>query len=204
MNNLTELVINYQKTKNKNVLEEIFKLLQKIIKEKSKYIFYVHTFKYGESKFKLVDLKSIELCDIEQELYLDTLKMINRYNPKKPFENYLFAYLWKWTPRFITTIKFLKSLKTQSIYQINEEGEEENIIDNFEVNEPRGNIESNLIIEDIFNQCKNEKEKNICQLLMCNPTMSQEEIGKEMGMTSQNISLILNKLRKRLKKYLQE
>lgn len=173
---LTKLVRQYKKTKDDEVLEKIFELLEPMIIKKTRYIF--NKFKYYK----------INLQDIKQELYLLILTIIDNYKISKPFENYLFSSLKKWLPESMIQDK-----------RKNEKNREMHInIKDTNLN----NQDTNLILEDIFNECKTENERQIYKLYLENPNITGREIGKELGMTRQNICLIIKKLRKRLKKYL--
>jgi DNA-directed RNA polymerase specialized sigma subunit len=124
------------------------------------------------------------------------LQIINEYNTKEPFYEYFLSSLWNWKPKLKTEDRMQHS----SLFKINDKGEEE-ILD-IEDKRSQEHVSTNLNIEDIFAECKTENEKKICQLYLTNPNITEEELGKKLKMTKQNISLILKRLRKRLKYYL--
>jgi len=239
MINLTEKIIDYKKSKYQEVLNEIFKLLRPILKEKSDFIFFKKWYPnnmYTKCKYcqdckhnkeledKLKELKRREHCencidcicnkgyfnlknnnlceyeDVEQDLNLEILRLIDDFDIKSEnFNTYLFSSLWDWCPNFIT-LDFIENANHSSLFRIDEEGEEQNLDIEDEKGEKK--LKSNLHIEDILNECKTENERTICELYLGDFAITEEEIGKKIGMTKQNISLILKELRKRLKKYL--
>jgi len=190
--NLTKLVLEYQKTKNNNTLTEIFILLDKIIKEKAKYVFFVQTFKINRNEFRLVDTKKIELDDVMQELNLEIIEWINKWKPIAPFSHYLNQCLQgnKWKPRFINA-DFIKNLNTQSIYKENDEGDEENLADNIPTQEP---------IKIEFINPLTEKEQEVWELLQGNLNLSQEEIAKELDISQQTVSNIISSIKRKIQK----
>jgi DNA-directed RNA polymerase specialized sigma24 family protein len=186
MTKLEDLVKQYKRTKNKKILNEIFIILEPNIKKKTNYV-------YGKLKsYKL------EKSDIRQELYIKIMQIIEEYKMKDPFDNYLYSCLKTWQPE----MKVEDVMQYESLYNKNQETGEETE-ERFRDKSPE-EIISNLTIEDIFNECKTENEKKICEMYLENPTITEEELGKKLKMTHQNISLILIELRKRLKYYLQK
>jgi RNA polymerase sigma factor (sigma-70 family) len=184
MSNLTNLVRQYKQKKDNKILENIYKLINKDIEKRVELI-------YRKLKYYKIDK-----VDIKQELYIKILSIIDRYNPKEPFENYFYSCLKYWKPRLTKD----DIMKFESLYKIDNETGEEKEIDITEITKETNNF--NLTLEDIYRICKKESERKICKLYLINPNITEEEIGKELKMTKQNISLILNKLRKRLKKHL--
>ena len=189
---LTKLVVEYKKKKDINLLTEIFMLLDKIIKEKAKYVFFVQTFKINRNEFRLVDTKKIELDDVMQELNLEIIEWINKWKPIAPFSHYLNQCLQgnKWKPRFINA-DFIKNLNTQSIYKENDEGDEENLADNIPTQEP---------IKIEFINPLTEKEQEVWELLQGNLNLSQEEIAKELDISQQTVSNIISSIKRKIQK----
>jgi len=181
MDNLNELVNQYKKTQDDKIFEQILVILQPKLRKKVDFI-------YNKLKYYKIELK-----DIQQELYLKILKIINEYNPKEPFENYFFSSLKTWLPK----LQIEDIINYELLFKINEEGEE------IEINVGNKHFKksnTNLNMEDILHECISDNEKKICQLYLENPDITEEEIGKELKMTKQAISLIIKKLRNRLKK----
>lgn len=184
MSKITELVIKYKQTKDQKVFEALLKLIKRDIEKRVEII-------YRKLKFYQIDK-----TDIKQELYIKILKIIDNYDIREPFENYLFSSLKYWQPKLIKD----DFIHFESLYNIDERTGEELEIDIED--KKQTNIDSNLSLEIIFKECKTETEKLICKMYLENPKITEEEIGSALKMTRQNISLILKKLRKRLKKYL--
>lgn len=158
------------------------------------------------------NLNNNGLCRWEEvfnDLWIRILRTIENYDITKSFDTYLISTLWEYRPSFITK-KFIKSIVSHKPFKqsINED-------DNNDIEEMCGEenrefytemiderTEERPILQDIFKTCKNETEIKICKLYLENQNITEEELGEKLGMTKQNISLILHRLRKRLKKYL--
>jgi RNA polymerase sigma factor (sigma-70 family) len=146
------------------------------------------------------NLKKNNLCeykDVEQDLNLEILKLIDSFDVEiGDFNSYLFSSLWDWRPSFIT-LDFVESINHNSLFKMDEAGEEQDL--NVEDKKSQEKIKSNLNIEDILNKCETVVEKNICELLLENPNLSQDDLAKKLGTYKMDISRIIKKLRKRLK-----
>jgi RNA polymerase sigma factor (sigma-70 family) len=196
LNELDQLVKQYKKKKNKNILDQIFKIIYPIIMEKAKYVFYEQTFNYHNYEFKLVNTKKMELDDVIQELSLEVIELIKKFEGKVPFSHYLNTTFknenWK-EFKFINT-EFIKNLHTGSIYKMiqNDEGEEEiNIADNLPTPEE-------IKIEFYPELTKIEQE--VWELIQGNLNLSYEEIGEELGVTKMTISRIIARIREKTQK----
>jgi RNA polymerase sigma factor (sigma-70 family) len=153
------------------------------------------------------------LCRWEEvfnDLWIRVTKIIDNYDINKPFITYLIATLWEWRPSFLTK-KFIKSITTNKpLTYINDDGDtDEEEISGEEGQEMNTNVidesseeKSRPVLQDIFKECKTENEVKICKFYLENQNITEEELGQKLKMTKQNISLILHRLRKRLKKYL--
>lgn len=188
MKNLTGLVKQFKKSKEEKILNEIFINLKNKIEDKAKFVFYKQNFFGKKNDLKLCQLKQETLFDVIQDLNLLVLKLIQRYNTKKPFENYLNYSLKLYRPSFINA-DFMKNLKTQSIYYTNNEGEEENIA------EEKPIIESKKIE---FNEPLTEREREVFDLFKNNLNITQEEIAKELGLSQQSISLVIASIKNKV------
>lgn len=230
MDKLTKLVLDYQKTKSQTILKEILNILNPVIKKKANYIFYAkwyplnlyHSCKYCRNCTKLKDIPKSEhsiicedckeckcikgffnlnknhLCeyeDVEQDLLLVILKMIDKFVPEKEFNNYLYTTLWEWMPTFFTK-DFVKSLSNKSLTRIDIEGEET------QIDIPEEKEESQFSLEEILKVVTTKREKEIINLFLNDKKMTQDKAGEILGISQQAISLIFNKLQKKLKKYL--
>jgi len=189
MKNLTNLVRQYKKSKNKKLLNEIFIKLNNTIKDKAQKVFYKQNF-FGKKEMRICDTKQIELEDVIQDLNLFILRIITDYNIKQPFENYFNCSLKLYKPSFINA-EFMKNLNTQSIYQLNEEGKEENIAEKIPTSEPI-NIE--------FNHPLTEEEQEVWELLKGNLNLSQKEIAEELGLSQPTISGVIARIKGKIQK----
>jgi RNA polymerase sigma factor (sigma-70 family) len=230
MDKLTKLVLEYQKTKSQITFKEILEMLNPVIKKKATYVFYgkwyplnlYHPCKFcrvctklnntPKSEHSLIckeckeckcvkgffNLKKNNLCeyeDVEQDLLLTILQMIDKFvpEPNKEFNNYLYTTLWEWMPTFLTK-DFVKSLSHKSLTQSDEEGNETQIDIPEEKEEPK------LSMEEILKVTTTKREKELINLFLNDKMMTQEKAGKTLGITQQAISLVFNKLQKKLKK----
>lgn len=183
MTNLTELVKEYKLTKNNQLFEQILKIIDKDIKKRI------------EITYRKLKYYKIDKQDIQQELYIKILNLIDTYDPKEPFENYLFSCLKHWKPKLSKD----DTTNFESLYKLDEKTGEEVEINIEDKNQT--NIDSNIILEEIFKECKTENEQKICELYLKNPKITEEEIAEKLGTYKMDISRILNKLRKRLKRF---
>jgi len=145
------------------------------------------------------NLRENNLCtyeDVVQELNMEILKMINN-DSIKDFDAYLISALWHWHPPFLT-LDFVESIKHRTMSKIDENEEEEEVdITDEKVLKP----DTNFNLENIFGVCVTENEKKICEMYLENPQITQEEIAEKLGTYKMDISRIINKLRKKLKKF---
>ena len=193
MINLTELVINYQKTKSNLILDKIFKCLSKVIKKKAVYLFRQRHF----NNVRLCELHSIELEDIEQEIYLELMRMINKYDKTIcDFDKYFYTALYNHVPAFLNR-DFFNQLKNVSITPENyEDGETLSNIDKFEANKERNKKE---IKEIEFKSKLTEGEQKVFNILKSNPNLNYSEVARKMRLTRERVRQICEQLRKKLK-----
>lgn len=227
MINLTELVKQYKEIKNKTILDKIYLELKSTIQQKAKFIYYAkfyplnlyHPCKYCRNCDKLNNIpreehnticKDCEICrcikgwfnlrkdnlcdyeDVENDIWLEVLRVIENFDMTKNFNTYLFSCLWEFVPTFVTK-DFIKSLSNKSLTQKDKEGNETEVDISEEKEEPK------LSLEDILKVAKTKREKELINLFLTDKKMTQEKAGKLLGITQQAISLIFNKLQKRLK-----
>jgi RNA polymerase sigma factor (sigma-70 family) len=194
MKEINELVRQYKKNKDPQLLNQIFEVLKNIIKKKAEFLFYQKIYKMGKYEFRLVDTKQCDLNDVKQELNLEILRIINDYNVKEPFENYFFASLWRWKPRFINK-KFIQQMF--NIHEIDED--EESKMNNIPAKPEETNEDIN--IDELFSDLS-EIEKKIVNLLKDNPELNQSELAETIGVTQQRISELMANIRKKYNKRL--
>jgi len=192
--NLNELVVEYKKTNNSKILEEIFIKLKRTIHEKAQYVFYHQKFQAKNFKFRLVDTKQVDLEDVEQELNLKILELINSFDVEKEFDKYLYGTLWIWKPRFVNS-DFIRNLKNVSSIETDDEGNEFSIIDGIAVL-PKQHEEIN--VNDLFVDLT-EQEKILLNILKENPEINQSELSEKIEVTQPRISQLYDSIRKKLK-----
>jgi RNA polymerase sigma factor (sigma-70 family) len=193
MKTLDELALEYKKTKNKNLLNNLFILLQPMLKKKSEYIFYHKQFKCGNSSVRLCNTKKVELDDIIQELNLEVLRIIDNYDVSRPFKNYFFSTLWDWRPDFIRTGNFGKEINMVISENILATDENTNFLDNMaDPNSVQATDDTPIFqkFTDLTDQ-----EKKVMNLLMKNNKINQSQIAKIIGVTQQRVGQIINKLK---------
>lgn len=140
------------------------------------------------------NLHKNNLCeyeDVENDIWLEVLRIIDNFDITKDFNTYLFSCLWEFIPTFITQ-NFIKSMTNKSLVKVDEDGNEI-ILDISDGNQK-------LRINDFLNLCQNEKEKTIVQLL--SKGLTQKQIANKLKYSQQNISLIIKKLQEKIKKEL--
>lgn len=147
------------------------------------------------------NLKKDNLCeyeDVENDLWLEVLRVIENYDITKDFNTYLFSCLWEFVPSFITK-NFVKSLLNKPLTKIDEEGNETEM----EIaDEPKEKLESKISTEEIMAICKDDFEKEILKIILKHKKINRTKIAKQLGVTPQYISLTLKGLRKKVKKLL--
>lgn len=226
MNKLTNLILQYQQNNSKDILKEILNTLDPIIIKKAKYVYYVkwypinlyHFCKYCRNCNKLNNIpksehslicKDCEICkcikgffnlnknhlcdyeDVENDIWLEVIRTIENFDMTKDFNTYLFSNLWEFIPSFINK-NFIKSLSNKSLTQSDEEGNET------QMDIPEEETQTKKIdLDTILNCCKTEQEREILRLLA--KGSKQEEIAEILELSSQYISKVIIRLRKRLK-----
>jgi RNA polymerase sigma factor (sigma-70 family) len=231
MINLTDLVKEYKSTKNKIILDKIYSELKSTVKQKANFIYYAkyyplnlyHPCKFCRTCTKLNNIpknehsivcKDCDICkcirgffnlrkdnlceyeDVENDIWLEILRTIAKFEITKDFNVYLFSNLWEFIPSFITK-DFVKSLSNKSLTQTDEEGNDTQI----DIPEDNEETKSKPSLQEILKVCKTEIERKVCELYLENPNLSQTEIAEKLGTYQRDISRIINKLRKRLKKF---
>lgn len=190
---LNELVVIYKKEKDKKVLEQIFSILEKTIKDKAKYVFYKQKFRIKNSEFRICDTKQVELEDVIQELYLKVLKLIENCDINKPFDVYLYSALWCWKPSFLNIDFFNNWLNKSLNCIVDEDGEE--VYYDIPVF-PK--FEEEINIDDLFFDLTKD-ERKLLNLLKDDPELTQTELAKYLGVTQQRISQFYESIRKKCK-----
>jgi len=225
MDNKVELLVKeYKKTKNKLLFDNIFRELIPLVRKKVKFVFERKRYPFSlyhqckhcrvcdvedrvicenclkcECEKGTFNLRQANLCDyedVENDLWLEIIRIIEHYDVTRNFNTYLYACVFDYRPSFLTK-DFIKSIKHRSLTHVNEEGEEveRDIPDVRETN----TVNHTLSMSEIFSVCKTDREREVLAKLLKNNEMSQEEIASEIGIGQQAVGKIISKLRTRLK-----
>jgi RNA polymerase sigma factor (sigma-70 family) len=198
MKSLNKLIERYKKTKDKDLLTEIFLFLSPIIRQKATYIYYEKTFNYHNKNFKLSKINKLEFEDVLQELNVFVLELIDKYKSKMNFRKYLYSSIWNWRPSFIRTKQFISEIDDIS---------EENLT--YDESDNRGFDTILFINPEIKEQEKNIlkcfrrlsiQEKKLINFILKNSTMTQTQIADRLKVTQQRVSQILKNLRNKYNK----
>jgi len=212
MKTLNELAIEYKTTKNKETLNQIFVSLQKTIKEKTTHTFYKRKFvramidvevmnDEGTKKimkrlpqcFTLYGTKLIELEDVEQELNLEILNIIERYDISRPFDKFLYSSIWLWQPNFVNK-DFINQLSNISLSTAEGEGQyNEELINNLSV---MPQFDESFDVRELFTNLT-ETEEKLLNILKNNSGLKQAQLVKIMGVTKQRISQLFKSIQKK-------
>jgi len=217
MNNINLLAKEYKRTKSQIILNQIFKLLSSAIHKKATYVFYRQQFikdkfeievfdkktkNYKKEErvkcFRLCDTKKLELEDVEQELNLKVLELLENYDARKPFENYLFATLKSWRPIYIQDVNFIKGLDTKNESELPDKNDEQQTLDDIAIREPKeqnGEIELDQLFENLSIQ-----ERKMLNILKNNPKITQTELAKRFNVTQERISQLFINIRLKYKR----
>jgi len=192
MTKLDELAIQYKKANNQYIGNQIYLLVKKSIQEKTKYLFYQQKYK----GMRLCNLHIVDIEDVEQELYLELARTLDKYNQKKgTFSTYWYSTLWNYKPKFINA-DFFNQLKNTKIYKLNEDDEEESLIDHIASFPAQDEIN----IFDMFDNLT-EDEKKLINILKKKEGINQSELADIMGVTQSYISIMFVNIRKKYKSY---
>lgn len=187
MKDLTKLVLEYQKTKDENILTTILKDLKPLINKKATYLFYRQKFRKNNKEFYLNELGTLTLEDIRQELNLFTIHIINKYKLDSDFIAYYISSIWYWG----------RDLKNMS-------GDVGNVFldDTKEITDKELTTQPNIELYNLEGVKMNYQEQRVMELLKENNQIKQSQIAERMGVTQSRVSQIIKKLRKKVKKYL--
>lgn len=189
--NLDELAKEYSQNKNKIILNKLFKAIKTLLDKKANFIYYKKLFKYKNYTFTLHQIKEIELTDIKQDLSLEVLKLLNRYDSNQSFEKYLISSLWNYAPSFINK-KFCAFIENKSNSTIDADGNEINPVDAICHIDKENEIETIDLFENLT-----DLEKKLINFMLEFPDLTQSEIAKKLEVTQQRVSQLLFELRKK-------
>jgi DNA-directed RNA polymerase specialized sigma24 family protein len=219
--NIELLVKEYKQSQNKKILNTIFLSLKKLIEKKAKYIYHKKFYPlslYGkcsacrncQDRTKCEEcqsctcikgtfnLKRNHLCDyrdVEDDLWLEILRIIKNYDITKNFDTYLYASLWEWRPSFVNK-NLLKEIETRSLTRSEDCDNVSEDVPDYTVDEEN---KLGWTIEEIEKICKTENEKKVLSILVSNNRLNQEEIAEKSCLTRQTVSKIIKNFRKKIK-----
>jgi len=217
----------YRKTKNREILNEIVKLLSSIVIEKAKYIYYKKPFyayikgdiikyeipdirklikKFENNreeqkhfiKFKLSQIQSIDYEDVEQSLWVIIIKMIENYKLNKPFKNYFLATIWNWTPSFINSNLIRELSNVSTNNSIDLQENEGEDLTYEEILEDKNNNQEEIELFNTLREKLTDEEFKVCKMLY--DDYSLREIAKKLKCSAENIRLIKEKIKTKLDK----
>jgi RNA polymerase sigma factor (sigma-70 family) len=192
MQNLTELVRQYKRTKSTILLGEIFGMLDKNLHKRAEYLFYQQKYNIGHKWVKLVDLKRMELDDVLQDLRVQILELISRYDVKKPFENYLFSTLQFWFPKCLRNRDSKTTLSALTESETTHGDSDESIFNHLTVPAvyPEDEFNSKEYFDDL-----SEMEKKVVDLFFEFPDKTQVEVAEILGVTQQRVAQLISNIR---------
>jgi len=208
MNNITSLIIEYKQTHLSKILDDIFKELNPIIEKKSKYIYFQKYFPISlynkcseclnckEHKCNIChkctckkgtfNLHRNNLCDYEdvkQDLSMEILKLIEKFDIKRDFDTYFYATLWNWKPSFLNK-DFIKTLISESIENQPELIDKKKLCD--------------FNIEELITKLKNKIDRQIIYNLLKDNKLSQIALANKLGLTKSQIDYRIKKIKNKI------
>jgi RNA polymerase sigma factor (sigma-70 family) len=149
------------------------------------------------------NLRQDNLCeyqDVENDLWVEILRIIKDYDITKDFSTYLISSIYEWRPSFLTK-DFVDSLRNTSLTRTNEEGleEEVDIADNDTKNQLLSRLTLREIASVIFKLNRNEIEHKIVHMLFRDNSLTQTEIAEQLCVSQQYISEVIHLLQKKFK-----
>ncbi len=114
---IDKLAIQYKKTGDSKIRNQLFEEVLPIIKEKSKYVYWYKSYKLYDKICRVKHLYNVTEEDIFQDLALDVLTWMENYSGRGSFKTYMFSSLWNWRPRYINkeTYMNIKSIKCMNM-----------------------------------------------------------------------------------------
>lgn len=193
---MNSLAIQYKKTNDINIRNKLFNKILPYIKEKARYVYWYKSYKLYNKICKVKYLSSISEEDIFQELCIDVLLWIEKYNTKGKFKNYLFASFWNWRPKSINkeTYMDLKSIKCSGLSS----EQKDKFIDSLS---KEVQFDVRIGVNNLLFFVKSPNEKAILKLLYINPDISRNDIAKILGISNGRVSQIFSKLKEKKKLY---
>ena len=225
MDKLNQLAKQYTKTKDSKICQDIFKLLNKMINDKANYTFYKRKFikdknltftmevydkeqrkfikKEVPSCFRLCEIKKFDIEDIISEYNVFVLELLNKYDGKRPFKNYLFASIKNWKPYCIRDLNFRADLDILNENNLPKINGKKLTLDNILITQPEKLTEEieedkNVNVEELFKNLT-KKEKKLLKIKKNNPKITQSQLADLLNVTQPRVCEILGNLRKKCK-----
>ena len=208
MTNITISIIEYKQTHSSKILNDIFKELNPIIEKKSKYIYFQKYFPISlynkcssclnckEHKCNIChkctckkgtfNLHRNNLCDYEdvkQDLSMEILKLIEKFDITRDFDTYFYATLWNWKPSFLNK-DFIKTLVSESI------GNQPELIDKKKIYD--------FNIQELIAKLKNKIDRQIIYNLLKDNGLSQKELAIKLGLTKSSLDYRIKKIKNKI------
>jgi len=205
MTNITQLIIEYKKEKTDKKLHSILSLVNPIIEKKSKYTYFQKYFPISlynkcqscrnceEHKCNIChkctcqkgtfNLHRNNLCeyeDVKQDLLMEVLKLIEKFDISRDFNKYLIATLWNWKPSFLTK-DFIKSLVSESIDNQPELLDKKKICD--------------FNVQQLIEKLDKKIDRDIVYNLLKNNELSQKELAVRLGLTERKLRYRIKKIK---------
>ena len=228
MDNYTELIREYKKTNSPALMNKIYQELNPLVRTKSSFIFYKKYYPLSmynrcypcqkcENELKsncktckkctcikgTFNLSKTGLCeveDVENDLWIEVLRIIKNYDVTKDFDTYLYASIWNVIPSFLT-MDFVKSLDTESLTKTYKSSGEDFQLQPL-VEELENTVERKIKLEIIFDSCKTDIERNILKAISAG--YNQGEIAEQLKVTPAYISMLIKDVKERIKKIVEE
>lgn len=187
---IDDLALKYKTTGSIVVRNTLFNKLMPIIKQKAKYVYWYKSYKLYDKICRVKHLYNVTKEDIFQDLSLDVLTWIEKFNGVTSFRKYLFSCLWNWRPSIINkeTYMNIKSIKCMSMST----HQKEKLMDNL-AEELKFDIREGMA--SLLGEVKCPKEKAVLKLLYINPDIAKADIAKVLGVTKGRVSQIFAKLK---------
>jgi len=231
MDNYTELVREYKKTNSPALMNKIYQELNPLVQTKASFIFYRKYYPLSlynlcypcqkcdnklESNCKTCkkctcitgtfNLSKTGLCeveDVENDLWIEILRIIKNYDVTKDFDTYLYSCIWNVIPSFLT-MDFIKSLQHKSLdIPLGDFKDYENEEDRTPTDCTSDSLlEKKFNLEVIFDSCKTEIEKNVLKAISAG--YNQREIAEQLKVTPAYISMLIKDVKERIKKIVEE
>jgi len=182
---IDNLAKQYKQTGVIAIRDTLFNEILPIIKEKAKYVYWYKAYKLYDRVCQVRNLYNITEEDILQDLCLDALTWIEKFNGTTSFSKYLFASLWNWKPKYINKEAYV-GINTVECKGLTSE-EKDNFMDSI-ANEIQ--LDLRIGVGSLMENVKCPNEKAILKMLYINPDISKNDMAKVLGVSKGRVSQI--------------